>query len=103
MKISGKYLIVSAEFVRQTLDLVSDLLTELDNRMNRYSEVRTKRILSLNDSPELLDHYHRILAEAGYASIVTSEEGEALTILRTEPIDLLIQDVQRPGMVDGFS
>lgn len=60
--------------------------------------MRTKRILSLDDSPERLDYYHQILAEAGYASIVTSDEGEALTFLRTQPVDLLIQDVQRPGM-----
>jgi CheY-like chemotaxis protein len=58
----------------------------------------TKHILSLNDSPVKLDFYHRILVEAGYDSMVTTDEVEALTILPTQSIDLLIQDVQRPGM-----
>lgn len=35
LKISGDYLIVSVEFLRQTLTFITDLLTELDNRINQ--------------------------------------------------------------------
>lgn len=35
LKISGDYLIVSVEFLRLTLNFITDLLTELDNRINQ--------------------------------------------------------------------
>ncbi len=60
------------------------------------------RILSLDDCAEIVDLLSLILTRAGYDHIGTTDNYEALSILRSEPIDLFTQDVMRPGM-DGWT
>jgi len=57
-----------------------------------------KRILCLDDSLETVDFYKLLLERAGYECLITTNEQWALAILRTLPIDLLIQDIKHPGM-----
>ncbi len=59
------------------------------------------RILSLDDEPEMLDLLSLILALWGYEHLKTTDSFEALSILRSEPIDLFTQDFMRPD-VDGW-
>jgi DNA-binding response OmpR family regulator len=56
------------------------------------------RILSLDDELEMLALIQLILEKAGYESLTTDRNKEALSILRTQSIDLFTQDWHRPGM-----
>jgi CheY-like chemotaxis protein len=60
------------------------------------------RILCLDDEPELLKLLRSILEASGYECSCTINSHEALAMLRTRSIDLLIQDILRPG-IDGES
>ena len=61
-----------------------------------------KRILSLNDHPEMVESHKAILERAGYECLTATDDQWALAILRTMRVDLLIQDIKRPGR-DGWS
>ena len=62
------------------------------------------RILMLDDESQMFDLMQMILepagfvAEAGYELIGTTDTQEALTILRTQSIDLFTQDFARPDI-----
>lgn len=56
------------------------------------------RILSLDDEIGLLTIIQMILERAGHESLITTNEEEALSILRSQPIDLFTQDWHRFGM-----
>src|SRR6266478_4799976 len=62
----------------------------------------TTRILSLNDDPGIVECHKAILENAGYECLTATNDQWALAILRKMPIDLLIQDIKRPGR-DGWS
>jgi CheY-like chemotaxis protein len=55
------------------------------------------RILSLDDEPQMIELMRLILQAAGFEFLGTTNEQEALSILRTQPIDLFTQDFMRPG------
>jgi DNA-binding response OmpR family regulator len=59
------------------------------------------RILSLDDCGEIVDLISPILTRAGYDHTGTTDNYDALSILRSEPIDLFTQDLMRPVM-DGW-
>lgn len=59
------------------------------------------RILLLNDEPNMLDALSAVLQMAGHESVTAQTNEKAITILRTQRIDLLVQDIGRPGM-DGW-
>jgi CheY-like chemotaxis protein len=54
------------------------------------------RILSLDDESQMLDLLHLILERVGYECLGTTDEQEALSILRTQSIDVFTQDFMRP-------
>ncbi len=60
------------------------------------------RILSLDDEPGMVELLRLILERAGYEHVGTTDHDEALSILRSELIDLFTQDIMRPKM-DGWS
>jgi len=60
------------------------------------------RILSLDDCAEIIDLLSLILTRAGYEHTGTTDNYDALSILRSEPIDLFTQDLMRPEM-DGWT
>jgi DNA-binding response OmpR family regulator len=49
-------------------------------------------ILLLNDEPPVLELWELLLGKAGCQTVCTSNNDEALNLLRSHPIDLLIQD-----------
>jgi CheY-like chemotaxis protein len=55
-------------------------------------------ILCLDDDPELLRLLRLILEASGYKCLCTVDSHEALALLRTRSIDLLIQDMLRPDI-----
>jgi chemosensory pili system protein ChpA (sensor histidine kinase/response regulator) len=64
--------------------------------------IKLRRILCLDDEPTLIAEFKYILEAAGYEVLTTTSTTEAMRILRTEPVDLLIQDLMRPD-ISGFS
>jgi len=60
------------------------------------------RILSLDDCAEIVDLLSLILTRAGYEHTGTTDNYDALSILRSEPVDLFTQDLMRPDM-DGWT
>ena len=60
------------------------------------------RILSLDDESQMVDLLRLILGRAGYECLGTTDEQEALSILRAQPIDLFTQDFMRPVGLCGI-
>jgi two-component system alkaline phosphatase synthesis response regulator PhoP len=60
------------------------------------------RILSLDDESQMLDLLRLILERVGYECLGTTDEQEALSILRTQPVDLFTQDFMRPVGLCGI-
>lgn len=56
------------------------------------------RILSLDDDPAMLILLRLILESAGYEFLGATDEEVALSIMRTQPIDLFTQDFTRSGL-----
>ena len=59
------------------------------------------RILVVDDQPEILDVTSVVLSSAGYEVITTSEGDRALDYLAEDPFDLVLLDINMPGM-DGW-
>jgi two-component system chemotaxis sensor kinase CheA len=59
------------------------------------------RILVADDSLTTRTLHRNVLVQAGYAVVVAADGAEAWEVLRAQPIDLVVTDVQMPN-VDGF-
>ncbi len=59
------------------------------------------KILVVDDDPDLLETFSEELESCGHYVIRASDGFEALEALRTQAVDLVLTDVQMPGM-DGF-
>lgn len=62
------------------------------------TDKRPSRILCLDDEPSPLQSFKCVLEPLGYEVLTTLSSTEALRIMRTEPVDLLIQDIARPDI-----
>ncbi len=60
------------------------------------------RVLIVDDEPDMLENYARILGRVGYQCFTTAEPRKALALLEEERPDLLITDLKMPGM-DGMA
>jgi len=60
-----------------------------------------KRILVVDDQREILDVTSLVLQSAGYATDTASSGDEALDRLTSQPFDLVLLDINMPGM-DGW-
>jgi two-component system chemotaxis sensor kinase CheA len=65
-------------------------------------EPSRKRLLVADDSLTTRTLVRSILEAAGYDVVVAADGVDALTILRTTPIDLVVSDVDMPRL-DGFA
>ena len=61
----------------------------------------TASVLVVDDDPRMLSMMRRVLEVDGYAVTVAPDGSEALDVLRSQAVDLLILDVMMPGL-DGF-
>jgi DNA-binding response OmpR family regulator len=55
-------------------------------------------ILNLDDDPELLVLNRLVLERLGHSILGVTNSQEALRLLRSEPVDLFIQDMKRPDI-----
>jgi CheY-like chemotaxis protein len=58
-------------------------------------------ILCIDDDPHILALVEKLLTRADYSVLTTADGHEALRILRSQSVDLVIQDFSRPGL-NGF-
>lgn len=58
------------------------------------------RILAVEDEPEYLEMLQEVMKEIGHSITIASNGAEALTILDTHKIDVIVSDVKMP-MMDG--
>ena len=73
-------------------------LARPENRQEKqHKRLAMTRILSLDDESQMLDLLRLILERVEYECLGTTDEQEALSILRTQPIDLFTQDFMRPA------
>ena len=57
-----------------------------------------RRILAVDDEPQILRYIRNILSEAGYTAIVTGDPGEVEHLMETETPDLVLLDLELPGI-----
>src|SRR2546427_10726049 len=79
-------------------DWSSDVCSS-DLPMARHQHVR--RILLVEDDPDLRDAVRLVLEDAGYDVVCAGEGREALTRVRESPFSLVLLDLMLPVM-DGF-
>jgi diguanylate cyclase (GGDEF)-like protein len=65
--------------------------------MIKQSKIETS-ILIVDDDPGIRDSIHEFIGMAGYKSFETSSAEEALEILKTNTIHVVITDIRLPGM-----
>ncbi len=61
----------------------------------------TTRILIVDDNPDVLLLLERRLGAVGYETVHASNAAEALTILETSQVEMVILDVMMPG-ISGY-
>ncbi|AEI68622.1 response regulator [Corallococcus macrosporus] len=64
-------------------------------------EVRRRRILVVDDSPLTRELIANLLEAVGYDTVIASDGAEALEVLDARPLDLVVTDLEMPG-VDGL-
>ncbi|NOK00572.1 response regulator [Myxococcus xanthus] len=64
-------------------------------------EVRRRRILVVDDSPLTRELIANLLEAVGYDTVIASDGAEALEVLDSHPVDLVVTDLEMPG-VDGY-
>ncbi len=60
-------------------------------------ETGGERILVVDDSPDTLELIERHLAEQGYRVRTATRADEALAVLASSPVDLVVTDIRMPG------
>jgi DNA-binding response OmpR family regulator/signal transduction histidine kinase len=59
------------------------------------------RVLVIDDEPQILRYVQRTVEEAGFRAIVTGDPEEALRMVESDDPDMVLIDLQLPG-IDGF-
>ncbi|MFH2202471.1 MAG: response regulator [Elusimicrobiota bacterium] len=62
---------------------------------------KERRILAVDDDESILNVLSRFLKPLGYALAIASSGAEALEIIRRQPPDLILLDINMPG-IDGL-
>jgi CheY-like chemotaxis protein len=62
----------------------------------------SKKILIVEDNPDLVDVLQMILEHLGYESVTATNSEQALSMATSQPPDLILLDVSRPQL-DGLA
>jgi CheY-like chemotaxis protein len=82
----------------------SSLLWNNGCKTNRMIGVRTpimRRVLVVDDDPTILQVAKTILARSGFTTLSADNGADALALLQTHDIDVLLTDLRMPGMSGG--
>lgn len=60
-------------------------------------EARRRRILVVDDSPLTRELIANLLEAVGYDTVIASDGAEALEVLESHPVDLVVTDLEMPG------
>src|SRR5215467_12163076 len=63
--------------------------------------VTTRRVLVLDDEPDMVENCARILKRAGYQCLTSTDPQRALALVESERPDLVLTDLKMPG-IDGM-
>jgi DNA-binding NtrC family response regulator len=63
--------------------------------------MKTRRVLVVDDEPDMVENCARILGRAGYQCLTATDPRHALGLVESERPDLLLTDLKMPGM-DGI-
>ena len=61
----------------------------------------TRRVLVLDDEPDMVENCARILKRAGYQCLTSTDPHRALALVESERPELLLTDLKMPG-IDGL-
>ena len=61
-------------------------------------EARRRRILVVDDSPLTRELIANLLEAVGYDTVIASDGAEALEVLESHPVDLVVTDLEMPGV-----
>ena len=64
-----------------------------DDQVREHSHVRG-RILVVDDEPDMRTSYERLLGRLGYRVVQAESRREALSVIRAEPLVLLVSDLR---------
>ena len=64
----------------------------------RADDQQRGRVLLVDDDPVYSEYLRRVLSSGGFAVVSESDAAAALARVRAEPWDLLITDIELPGM-----
>lgn len=69
--------------------------------MNTFEDPHRLRVLLVEDEWLVREMLADVLDAAGFATSLAASAAEALRLLRREPADLVITDIEMPGVLDG--
>ena len=70
---------------------------------NHWQSDMACKILLVDDEPELLASWERILRPLGHACLTASTGPDAIAFIDREALDLVVTDLRLPGGVDGLA
>lgn len=86
-------------------EAVAPALPAVTRRAQHQGRVRRAgertRVLAVDDDPQLLRLLRRLLDEAGFKPVLTSDPAEAVKLVELEDVDLVLLDLKLPR-VNGF-
>src|SRR5262249_6780180 len=70
-------------------------------RHGRLDAMSDRRILVVDDEPDMVENCTRILRRAGYRVLATTDPERALALIESDRPDLVLTDLKMPGL-DGM-
>ncbi|MDR5659066.1 response regulator [Serpentinicella sp. ANB-PHB4] len=90
------------EYLDETTESITDEIVTLSSDIDENQKINySGRIIVIDDDIEMLNFLDSILTNYGYKVLISSNPEEAMSLLKTEPFDLVITDIMMPGKT-GF-
>jgi len=81
----------------ETMRRVLEMLRGKDTRSARAITPGARRILIIDDEPDVSSYLSALLEDRGYVTTTANDADEGLRLARTDPPDLVTLDVDMPG------
>ena len=87
-----------AEFHIELPVLPEELPIEPQETINSSNPLTSRRILVVDDEPDVRDILHRMLSADGHDVILARNGEEAWELMKEDQIDIIITDLRMPGI-----